>query len=80
MIVPGKIKVLFVAGFGPIFRETATSRKLYSEALGIPLKEESGYLHTEALQRVDLARESIAAEAVEHWKASPFQSRAPLRR
>ncbi|MGC2033206.1 MAG: VOC family protein [Steroidobacteraceae bacterium] len=51
MTTAGKIKVLFVAGFGPIVRETASSRKLYSDALGIPFKEESGgYLHTEALQ------------------------------
>jgi hypothetical protein len=51
MQVESKIKVLFIAGFGPIVRETATSRKLYGEALGIPFKEESGeYLHTEALQ------------------------------
>jgi hypothetical protein len=49
--IAGKIKTLFIAGFGPIVRETATSRKLYSEALGIPFKEESGgYLHTETLQ------------------------------
>jgi hypothetical protein len=46
-----KIEVLFIAGFGPIVRETATSRKLYGEALGISFKEEGGgYLHTEALQ------------------------------
>ena len=46
-----KIKILFIAGFGPIVREMAKSRKLYSEVLGIPFKEESGeYLHTEALQ------------------------------
>jgi hypothetical protein len=49
--VEGKIKVLFIAGFGPIVRETAESRRLYGEALGIQFKEESGeYLHTEALQ------------------------------
>jgi hypothetical protein len=47
----GKIKVLFVAGFGPIVRETAIGRKLYSEELGVSFKEESGeYLHTEALE------------------------------
>jgi hypothetical protein len=47
----GKIKVLFILGFGPIVRDTAESRKLYSESLGIRLKEESGeYLHTEALK------------------------------
>lgn len=51
MQVEGKIKVLFIVGFGPIVRETAESRKLYGEALGIQFKEESGgYLHTEALQ------------------------------
>jgi hypothetical protein len=45
------IKVLFIAGFGPIVGDSVDSRKLYGEALGIPFKEESGgYLHTEALQ------------------------------
>lgn len=45
-----KIKVLFIAGFGPVVRHMPQSRKLYSDALGIPFKEESGaYLHTEKL-------------------------------
>ncbi len=44
------VKVLFIAGFGPIVREPVTSRKLYGQILGISFKEESGgYLHTEAL-------------------------------
>lgn len=44
-------RVLFIAGFGPIVREAAESRKLYSQALGISFKEEhDGYLHTEALK------------------------------
>ena len=44
------MKVLFIAGFGPIVRDTEESRKLYGDALGIPFKEESGgYLHTEAV-------------------------------
>ncbi|HLH32360.1 MAG TPA: VOC family protein [Terriglobia bacterium] len=47
----GKTKVLFILGFGPIVRDTAESRKLYNESLGISFKEESGeYLHTEALK------------------------------
>jgi len=47
----GNIKILFIAGFGPIVRDTGASRTLYSENLGIPFKEESGgYLHTEALK------------------------------
>jgi hypothetical protein len=51
MQVASKIKVQFIAGFGPIVRETAESRKLYGEFLGIPFKEESGgYFHTEGLQ------------------------------
>ena len=46
----GNIKVLFIAGFGPIVREATASRELYSQILGIRFKEENdGYLHTEAL-------------------------------
>ena len=45
------IEVRFIAGFGPIVHDTAASRRLYSQAFGIPFKEETdGYLHTEALQ------------------------------
>jgi hypothetical protein len=50
--MPGveNLKVLFIAGFGPIVRDTGESRKLYADALGIPFKAESGdYLHTEAV-------------------------------
>lgn len=40
-------KVLFIAGFGPIDREVAKSRALYSDSLGIPFKEDAGgYLYT----------------------------------
>jgi len=47
----GNIKVLFIAGFGPIVREPDASRKLYNQILGISFKEEDGgYLHTEALK------------------------------
>src|SRR5260370_11371520 len=53
VIMPGleKIRILFIAGFGPIVRDTDASRKLYVKALEIPFKEESGgYLPTNALQ------------------------------
>ncbi len=44
------LKVLFIAGFGPIVDDTGESRKLYRDVLGIAFKEESGgYLHTEAV-------------------------------
>ena len=47
----GKIKVLFIAGFGPIVREKTASQNLYGQNLGIKFKEENdGYLHTEALK------------------------------
>src|SRR5271169_6313598 len=51
--MPGleKIRILFIAGFGPIVRDADASRKLYMKTLDIPFKEESGgYLHTSALQ------------------------------
>lgn len=45
------MKLLFIAGFGPIVRDLRASRRLYGELLGIGFKEEDGgYLHTEALK------------------------------
>jgi hypothetical protein len=51
MHVPNaNLGILFIAGFGPIVRDTAKSRKLYGDVMRIPFTEESGeYLHTEAL-------------------------------
>jgi len=47
----GNVKILFIAGFGPVVREASASGKLYRQALGIHFKEESGgYLHTEDLK------------------------------
>jgi hypothetical protein len=45
-------KVLFVAGFGPIPRDDKAARKLYQSDMGIPFKEDDGYLHTEKLEGV----------------------------
>jgi hypothetical protein len=46
-----KSRVLFIAGFGPIVRDSDASRKLYMKALDIAFKEESGgYLHTGTLE------------------------------
>ena len=48
---PQGVKVLFIAGFGPIVRDLASSSRLYRQVLGLPFKEEAGgYLHTEALK------------------------------
>lgn len=47
------MKVLFVAGFGPVASNLRESRRLYQEVLGLPLEEESDdYLHTEKLDGV----------------------------
>ena len=49
----GNIKILFVAGFGPIVRDRDASRKLYAETFDISFKEEEGgYLHTDGLKGV----------------------------
>ena len=51
MAAKESVRILFIAGFGPIVRDSAASRKLYSQVLNIPFKEEKGgYLHTEALK------------------------------
>jgi catechol 2,3-dioxygenase-like lactoylglutathione lyase family enzyme len=53
MKTPKNIEVLFVAGFGPIARDPAASRKFYSEALALQFTEDAnGYLHTGALDGV----------------------------
>lgn len=45
------MKVLFIAGFGPIASEVEQSRRLYEDALGIAFKKEEGdYRHTEELK------------------------------
>ena len=45
------IKVLFIAGFGPIVRDPKSSRKLYVKDLGLSFtEEEGGYLHTEDVE------------------------------
>lgn len=45
------MKVLFIAGFGPIASDVEESRRLYEDALGISFKVEDGdYRHTEELK------------------------------
>jgi len=45
------MKVMFIAGFGPIAADVAASRRLYEETLGLEFKVEDGdYLHTEEVK------------------------------
>ena len=49
------VKVLFVAGFGPIVRDAQASQALYVRALGLPLEarpEDPDYFHGETLDGV----------------------------
>lgn len=49
------IKVLFVAGFGPIVRDPASSRAFYRDTLGLPLEAMPGddsYQHAEGMDGV----------------------------
>jgi hypothetical protein len=47
------MKVLFVAGFGPIITDVDQSRKLYVTTLKLPLREEADhYFHTESIEGV----------------------------
>jgi catechol 2,3-dioxygenase-like lactoylglutathione lyase family enzyme len=49
------LKVMFVAGFGPIVRDPAASRALYRDALGLPLQampHDENYLHAEGIDGV----------------------------
>ena len=47
------MKVLFVAGFGPIVSDMQESAAFYRERLGLSFQEEAdGYFHTEHLQGV----------------------------
>ncbi len=45
------MKILFVAGFGPVTRDPKESKEFYVDSLGLTFKEEEGdYLHTEAVE------------------------------
>ena len=49
------IKVLFVAGFGPIVREPEASRSFYGDALGLPIEpmpNDPQYFHSETIAGV----------------------------
>lgn len=66
------MKVLFVAGFGPIAADVDSSRSLYSDALGIEFKEEEGeYRHTEEVEGVKTFAIWPLAQAAESCFGTP---------
>jgi catechol 2,3-dioxygenase-like lactoylglutathione lyase family enzyme len=46
------MKVLFVAGFGPILRDETATTAFYRDTLGLPFNESDGYFHSEAVPGV----------------------------
>ena len=53
--LPQGIKVLFVAGFGPIVATQKASERLYRDVLALPLKHEDGYAgywHAQSIEGV----------------------------
>ena len=48
------LKVVFVAGFGPLVKDQAASNAFYVDALGLPLEQQAGggYYHGEKLEGV----------------------------
>src|SRR5260370_33774701 len=77
MKTPKNIDVLFVAGFGPIVRDPAASRKFYSEALGLAFEEDAnGYMYTGGLDGVKhfalwpLAQAAESCFGTDEWPGS----------
>ncbi len=65
------MKVLFVAGFGPIAANVEASRRLYSETLGLPFEADGDYLHTAAIDGVKHLAVWPLTQAAESCFGSP---------
>ena len=79
------MKVLFIAGFGPIAADVEESRRLYEDALGITFKVEDGdYRHTEELKGANsfavwpLAQAAESCFGVSEWPADIARPQAWL--
>lgn len=79
------MKVLFVAGFGPITSDVEDSRRMYEDALGIAFKKEDGdYRHTEELKGANtfavwpLAQAAESCFGTKEWPADVARPQAWL--
>ena len=79
------MKVLFIAGFGPISAEPEESRRLYEDVLGIQFKLEDGdYRHTEELKGSNtfavwpLAQAAVSCFGTAEWPAGVARPQAWL--
>jgi len=78
----GHVRVLFVAGLGPIVREAAASRSLYDETPGIRFKEESGgyFPHGGARRRENIRVVAAIASGAVLLRQGCCPTRFPCRR
>ena len=65
------MKVLFVAGFGPIPADVPAARRFYVDTLGLPLKDDDGYLHSEEVKGVNSFGAWPLAQAAESCFGKP---------
>jgi catechol 2,3-dioxygenase-like lactoylglutathione lyase family enzyme len=73
------MKILFVAGFGPIVPDLQASRTFYAEDLGIPFEGDGDYPHTDRLDGVKaFALWSLATAAESCFGASEWPSDVPI--
>ncbi|HZQ49522.1 MAG TPA: VOC family protein [Candidatus Dormibacteraeota bacterium] len=74
------MKVLFIAGFGPISGDVEASRRLYEDVLGIGFKVEDGdYRHTEELKGANTFAVWPLAQAAEScFGASTWPAGIPV--
>ncbi len=69
------MRVLFVAGFGPIASDVPAARAFYMDALGLRFQADGDYLHTGALAGVKhfalwpLAQAAQSCFGTEVWPA-----------
>ncbi len=71
---PPNVKVLFIAGFGPVIRDLEASRALYIDTFGISFDEmKSGYLHTDKIEGAKyfalwpLSQAAVSCFGTEKW-------------
>jgi catechol 2,3-dioxygenase-like lactoylglutathione lyase family enzyme len=73
------MKILFVAGFGPIVPDPDKSRTFYTEDLGIPFEVTDNYHHTDQLEGVKaFALWSLADAAESCFGADAWPADVPV--
>jgi catechol 2,3-dioxygenase-like lactoylglutathione lyase family enzyme len=73
------VKILFVAGFGPIVPDLQASRKFYAEDLGIQFEGNGDYPHTDQIEGVKaFALWSLAQAAESCFGTAEWPADVPI--